>query len=416
MIPLIADGYRNPEHYAAGLFPGFPGFFRVFLMTTHDRTVKPVVEKEYGAGDSPEVVVIFSDTHLGAGHAPGIVNPFEDFHHDRELSDLIRHYSTGKYRDKSVELFINGDFLDTIKIPYNGQFISEVTEEAAAAKVAKCIKGHPAVFDALAEFVRIPGHIITYNPGNHDIDVVFPLVQKVLRARLGVLDRPELMKFIVDSEYIRLPMGVIICHGNSFESMNRIPPSQAKKTTPDGRTILNLPLGSRFLIDCLVPVKSENPIIDHVTPLSTYMLYGLVFESRFTIKLLFNSIRFFLKAQLGPHRTEETGFFEKIQIVLEEISLFTDFDRQVHNHIRTFEEFSTLISGHSHRAMVRRFPGNRTYVNTGTWTRAIRLEIGDFGPVSKLTYAVVEYPKKGPPEVHLMKWHGIQRETEILTS
>ncbi len=362
-----------------------------------------------------EAKVIISDLHLGAGHAPGIVNPFEDFHHDAELSALIDHHCAGRYRDVPVELFINGDFFDTLKVPFEGAFPKEVTEEIAAIKVGRCVKGHPAVFDALVRFIAFPGHKITFNPGNHDIDIVFPKARNVILARLGVPGGSPSVEFITDREYTRFPMGVVVCHGNGFEAMNRIPAGRAVKITPDGREVLDMPMGSRFVLDCLMPVKKENQLIDHVVPLSTYMLYGLVFETRFTVKLLARSIRFFLQTPVTPSPDGETGLLDKIQIALENINVFNDFEQQVFKAVKGFEEFTTLITGHSHRAMIRRFPGNRTYVNTGTWTRTIRLEIGDFGPVSKLTYAVVEYPVKGPPAVNLMRWHGVQQETEILT-
>jgi len=363
-----------------------------------------------------DVKVIISDTHLGSGHAPGIVNPFEDFHYDRELSDLIIHHCTGRYADIPVELFINGDFLDTLKVPCNGTFPTEVTQEISAAKVVRCIKGHPAVFDAMCRFLTEPGHTVTFNPGNHDIDLVFPLVQKVIRARLGVPDDSQSVSFIVDREFTRFPMGVVVCHGNGFETMNRITPGKATRILPDGREVLDMPMGSRFVLDCLVPVKKENPIIDHVVPLSTYMMYGLVFETRFTIRLLASSVRFFLSSRTSDVRPEEIGFTEKVQIALENISVFSDFEKEAFKRVRGQEEFATLIVGHSHKAMIRRFPGNRTYVNTGSWTKTIRLEIGDFGPANRLTYAVVEYPVKGPPAVRLMRWRGIQQVTEVLTS
>jgi UDP-2,3-diacylglucosamine pyrophosphatase LpxH len=363
-----------------------------------------------------DVKVIFSDTHLGPGHAPGMINPFEDFHHDRELSDLIKFYCTGKYADIPVEVIINGDFLDTLKIPWKGTFPTEVTEEIAVHKVMKCIKGHPQVFDTLRDFLKVPGHTVTYNVGNHDIEVAFPLAQKALKARLDNGDGSSGFSIMVDTEFIRLPMGVLVCHGNGFESMNRIEPGKALKKAPDGQTILDLPLGSQFILECLMPVKIENPIIDHVIPLSSYLLYGLVFESRPTIKLISSMVKFFLKASIFAEHPDKLGFIKKTRLVMDNINMFSDFENHVFSHVKANEEFSTLITGHSHRPMVRRFPGHRTYVNTGTWTRTIMLQLADFGPVNKLTYALVEYPAKGPPSVNLMRWHGTQQVSEVLAS
>ncbi|HPB50348.1 MAG TPA: hypothetical protein PLY68_04455 [Myxococcota bacterium] len=369
-----------------------------------------------GTTSLSEVKVIFSDTHLGSGHAPGIVNPFEDFHHDDKLAELIDHHCSGRFADVPVELFINGDFLDTLKVPWEGTFPTEVTEPIAAAKVARCVRGHPAVFDALRRFISVPDHRVTINPGNHDIDIVFPGAQRVIRARLGVPEDSQAVTFVTDREFTRFPMGVIVCHGNGFETMNRIEPGRATRKTDDGREVLDLPIGSRFVLDCLMPVKRENQLIDHVVPLSTYLMYGLVFETRFTVRLLGRSIRFFLQAPMGGQDQEELSLVKKIQLALENISLFSDFEKQAFKTVKGLEEFSTLITGHSHKAMIRRFPGNRTYVNTGTWTRTVRLELGDLGPVDKLTYALVEYPTKGPPSVNLMAFNGTRRVTEALST
>ena len=120
------------------------------------------------------------------GAQPGLVNPYEDFYHDDRLAELLRHYSDGPHPEMPVELVINGDFLDLLKLAIDGRFVTEVTEDIAVEKVRRCILGHPVVFDALAAFLARPNRKVTYVAGNHDMDIVFPRVQRMMRARLGV--------------------------------------------------------------------------------------------------------------------------------------------------------------------------------------------------------------------------------------
>ena len=73
---------------------------------------------------------------------------------------------------------------------------------------------------------------------------------------------------------------------------------------------------------------------------------------------------------------------------------------------------TALIVGHSHTPMIRRLPRNKVYVNTGTWTRTVSLDIRDLGTRIDPTYARVEYRPVGPPAVSLLRWNGRPRETE----
>lgn len=362
--------------------------------------------------DAPsEVKVVLSDLHMGTGERPGLVNPYEDFHFDDRLADLIRHHATGEYGSLPVELILNGDILDLLKVPVRGSFATAIDESIAVDKVRRCILGHPAVFDALQDFLKVPDHVVTYVPGNHDPEVAFPLVQKLIRARLDAVEAPERLRFPVDEEFLRLPRGVVVTHGHLFETINRIEPGHAFEELPDGRRLLRLPFGSRFFTEVLAPVKAEQPLIDLVHPLSSMVLWGLVFDFSFTLRLLGSMARWLVTTRLRP-RARAEGVVRTLQVLVDEIALFTGMDRRATAWLQESPDASALIVGHSHSAMIRRLPRNKVYVNTGTWVRIVSLDIRDLGTRIDPTFARVEYRPVGPPAVSLLRWNGRPRETE----
>jgi UDP-2,3-diacylglucosamine pyrophosphatase LpxH len=359
-----------------------------------------------------EVKIVFSDIHMGTGTRRGRVNPWEDFHQDDRMVDLILHYCQGAYAGMPVEIIINGDFLDLLKVRHRGEFVTEVTEEVSIDKVARCIRGHPEVFDALATFLARPRKQVTYIAGNHDLDIAFPAVQRMLRARLGVADDATNLRFLVDQGFYRLPGGVTVAHGHLFEIMNRPRAGLAISTLPDGRRILNLPFGSLFFTRALAPVKAEQPLIDLVYPLSSFILWGLVFDLRFTLRVLWRMIRFVAETRLNRTLIREAGLVRTLEILIEEIALYNNVERQAFKLLQASDDMSTLIVGHTHGAKIRRFPHNKIYVNTGTWVKLVSLDLHDLGTRLYLTYTLVEYKDKGPPDVRLLRWRGMSRVHE----
>jgi UDP-2,3-diacylglucosamine pyrophosphatase LpxH len=364
--------------------------------------------------DTPsEVKVVLSDLHLGTGEQPGNINPYEDFHHDERLAELIRRHAAAPYADVPVEVILNGDILDLLKVPVRGRFTVEITEPIATDKVRRCVKGHRVVFDALAAFLQVPGHTLAWLPGNHDPEIAFPRVQALLRARLGIPEGDPRLRFVLDP-FLRLPRGVTVTHGHLFESVNRIEPGAVFATRADGTRILNLPFGSRFFTEVLAPFKAEQPVVDLVHPLSSLVLWGMVFDLRFTMRLLGRMGQWLVAARLRP-RPRDEGVLRTLQILADELALFTGMDRRATEYLLQSEDVSALIVGHSHLPMIRRLPRNKTYVNTGTWVRMVSLDLRDLGARNPTTFARVEYRPVGSPAVSLLRWRGSRpQEEEVL--
>jgi len=366
--------------------------------------------------DIKEIKLVVSDLHMGTGTRSGQPNPYEDFHRDDRFAEMVRHYSIGEYVGVPIEIIIDGDFMDLLKVAHRGRFVTEVTEDISLEKVRRCILGHPGVFDALAEFVSVPNHDLTYIAGNHDLDVAFPLVQEMIRARLGVRDQLDRLRFLTDREFYRLPGGVVVTHGHMFEEINRTKGGIPLRTLDDGRTVINMPWGSLFFSNVLAPVKAERQIVDLVNPLSSFILWGLVFDLRFTLKILFSMVRFFVETRLKTIYVRHMDVIRTLQILGEELALHNKVERRASRLLRKGDDITALIVGHSHNAKVRRYPHNKIYVNTGTWVQRVSLDLRELGTSNRLTFAEVAYGVTGPPVVRLMRWRGEMRKSEELVA
>src|SRR5258706_8205086 len=125
--------------------------------------------------------LVLSDLHLGTGSRPGELNVFEDFHYDDELSDLLGQHDREVGAEGEIELILNGDVFDLLKVKIGGVFPTEITDGLATEKLRQCLDGHPRVVHALREFLSRPGRRVVFIPGNHDLDMWFPGPQELFR-------------------------------------------------------------------------------------------------------------------------------------------------------------------------------------------------------------------------------------------
>ncbi|HEX2676995.1 MAG TPA: metallophosphoesterase, partial [Polyangiales bacterium] len=118
--------------------------------------------------------IVVSDLHLGTGVEQGKLNPHEDFYEDDRFAELLAHYDAHAGDETEIELVLNGDIFDLLKVKVGGVWPIEITEEVAAEKLRACLDGHPRTIRALKRFVARAGRKLVYLPGNHDLDMCFP--------------------------------------------------------------------------------------------------------------------------------------------------------------------------------------------------------------------------------------------------
>jgi UDP-2,3-diacylglucosamine pyrophosphatase LpxH len=367
-------------------------------------------EKEgprYTSTVTGKLKVVVSDFHIGEGQEPGSLNPWENFHHDDKFAELLRYYSTDYYEDEDVELIVNGDFYDLLQVRHDGEFPDVITEEIASAKVKACLDGHPIVTRALAAFIEQPKKRITFIPGNHDIEFVFPRCRRLFREAVTGSPLDERVHFIIDRDFYDFD-GVQVHHGHQFEAMNTFDMKRIFLSKGLPAPVLNLPWGSVFILKVLNRLKEKRPYIDRIQPFNLY-LYGAIFlDPVFAFQLMALSFFHFVRTRvLTPFSRKRRAHVLKTLKIILEYSAYPDLDARAK---KVFEEnpgCHALLVGHTHLACFRRFGRDRIYINTGTWTDLISLDVTALGRRSELTYALVEYPEEGSrPRASLKAWSG----------
>ena len=241
--------------------------------------------------------IIVSDLHLGAGFAPD--NPLEDFVTDDEfagfLGDVVAE-SDEKAID--VELIVNGDMVEFLQVPvvdtfdpravYPPEAYHPSSEEASARKMALVIEGHPTFFAALRGFINPgpPRRNITIIKGNHDVNLHWVAVQTRMREAVGATgDRQGLLAF----EERRVTRdGIYVEHGNQYvEKINRFDDFEEPH---DPRRVgeLDIPPGSKFVIDFFNDVERGRWWVDAIKPITALIWYGFAVDFAFASRLLVN--------------------------------------------------------------------------------------------------------------------------------
>lgn len=164
------------------------------------------------------IKLVVSDLHLGLGRVleNGQMNPLEEFLYDDKFVEFLHFYTTGKYADYEVELILNGDIFNFLQVDYRGHYLTVITESVSLNKTKRIIDGHPQFFQAIRDFVKKEGNIVTYIVGNHDQCILWPGVRAYLNEALETTVRFKNIVYFVD--------GVHIEHGHMHEAANRLNP------------------------------------------------------------------------------------------------------------------------------------------------------------------------------------------------
>jgi len=214
--------------------------------------------------DQKRVTLIVSDLHMGDG------GPGDDFVDDRhQFATFVRaQAATPEGRGGQIELIVNGDFLEMVQVfpeAYKGDpSVAWCSETESIEKLARILKGHPAVFDALAEFQAL-GNQVTLFPGNHDVDLYWPAIQAKLGEHVpGIRIENEIV-------YARYGGRLRISHGhllrsidpaNGFEHPNR--PIVNANTPPR----LEICPGTLFMVKFVNLMEEKYPFADNLSPVT----------------------------------------------------------------------------------------------------------------------------------------------------
>lgn len=359
-----------------------------------------------------KLVLVISDLHLGAGHeVNGRKNPLEDFHSDKELVDFLEYYSTGEYANVEVELIINGDFLDPLAVPYIPFFEDEFwSEEAALAKLDMILKGHPEVMEALDKFLSVKNKKILYIIGNHDAELLFDSLKDMIRNCFSEENRAR-FSITNDIQLYSPTEGVYIQHGHEYEEAHHFSEEENIIESVEGRKYFIPPWGSYYVTNLLNKYKLERSHVNSVRPIPTYMRHGLIFDTFFTIRFLIANGYFYFMIRFLSYYRLKLGWRKIVEDVLSELTLFQNYETVTRSFFQEHKDAKVLIVGHTHAPAFREFEDGTKFINTGTWTRIVNLDLSQNQTQNEicLTYAkiaIYDTPRgeKAEPEVRLNKW------------
>lgn len=356
-----------------------------------------------------KIKLVTSDMHLSAGlFFDGRPNPYEDFFFDHEFVEFLRFFSTGDYGDGcEVELILNGDVFDFLNVPIDGEFPEEITEEMGLRKLRAIFAGHPEVMDALREFIAKPKKRVVYNVGNHDPEFFYPAVRKLFCETLGGKDwHADKVWVNAEHEHLEYAGGIEIHHGNQFEAVHTMsyPAPFISEGLPE--RILEIPWGTIFVLKIINRVKWEREYIDKVKPVKALILWGLFTDTIFTLKFCFLTSFYFLRSRFIYAPKRNATLLNTIRIMKQEITPFHGLEDDAREILMNKPHVNIVIFGHTHGAMQQRYREGKTYINTGTWTRMVNLDLRHLGQSVRMTFALIEYDENDVPTATLREWVG----------
>jgi UDP-2,3-diacylglucosamine pyrophosphatase LpxH len=356
--------------------------------------------------------LVVSDLHLGTGVQSGKLNPHEDFYEDERFAEMLAHYEALAGADCEIELILNGDIFDLLKVKVDGTWPTEITEEIALEKLRLCLEGHPKFVLALRRLMAGDRRRLVYLPGNHDLDMWFPGPQELFKRYVAPGPLAERVRFITASDTYYLPEGIQIRHGHQLENIHRVDYTRMTRERSDGRRVLQIPYGSLWILEVLNPAKEQRHNVDRIQPLRLFLIGSLFFDPRFAIRFFARATFHLLRRRIFTLRAWTERLRRLPRILREEVLAMGGFDSAAERYLKRLRGVHTLIVGHSHEPRFRVLPNSKVIVNTGTWMKMINLNLQYLGQDSGLTYALIEYPDDGGVHTRLMRWYGSQQPCE----
>jgi hypothetical protein len=162
----------------------------------------------------------------------------------------------------------------------------------------------------------------------------------------------------------------------------------------------------------VLPAKERRPYITLVQPFSRYMKLALLTDTNFAVPLSLKAIYYFFKTRFVESRKRAGDLRSTLKILQEEAVVYKDMVGEAFKIMEREPALRSIIMGHTHVALVRTGPGDRRYINTGTWTKHINLDLPELGAHTRWTYAKIDY-REDPsnPDIGLFRWLGSQHLT-----
>ncbi len=366
-----------------------------------------------------KTIIVISDIHLGAGAiVKGQRNYLEDFHYDEQMVEFLHYYCSGEYKEREVELVINGDFFDHLAVPFVPFYDDEYwSEPAALAKLEMMLKAHREVMQALSDFAAGKKKTIVYIIGNHDAEMILESLQQRFLECFEEKDR-EKVRIITDNTQEYMPVaGVAIKHGHEYEIAHQFDPKAS--VFEDGKGIKHFipPWGSYYVIRVINKFKEERGHINAVRPIKKFIINGLIYDTLFILRFLFQTCYYFIMVRFNFLFRQNKSIKNAVAYAVNELHLFQDYEEITQEMLHKREDLKALIVGHTHEPIFRSNADGKVFINTGTWTNMYHLDFARGRESRQLTYAQIDVKEKVKPglppfanlELALNNWEGVNK-------
>ncbi len=164
-------------------------------------------EGDYMFDKAKIVKIILGDPHLGEGlkslnedfkyHPQGVPmkDTSKDYLLDKVFAALLDWVLKNTRHCSEVQLYLLGDIVDFSAIHLPGEEIPFPHEENAVAKIKAAIAAHKEFFNSLAKFCRAGNTRVKIFAGNHDLQLSWPGVQKMIIETISP-QNPEKVSFM----------------------------------------------------------------------------------------------------------------------------------------------------------------------------------------------------------------------------
>lgn len=403
------------------------------------------------------ILIILSDLHLSAvqdiksGHCVAR----EGFHYDVAFNHFLDHLlARVKSESAECEILLLGDFLDFLhtKVPLTESNLLTTTEASSLQKLKAIINAHPLVFEALKRFAAT-GFRLSVMPGNHDIDLMRPAVQRVLKESIKT-DSGTNIHF--HSWIYHVPGVIYAEHGHQYHDINAYTTLLAPARSGTENE-LELPVGAYFDLYLFHLIERVKPPTENLNAPLRYLFNSYLKQPLKLITTFPDLCKFFYAVlrqfayrssrqfRIRRQRYQErvlssyavsTGLSYSTCVALDQLAEVNNskmVKRLLGNALSKSDSIKTgylypkalLISrilrsenkevpfylfGHSHRqanvSLEDQF--DAFYLNGGTWSSP--KYPGSAGDRSLFPFVEIEWENNQHPKASLMQWDEIKQK------
>lgn len=187
----------------------------------------------------------------------------------RWLAEFIDSLPTRLKTDETLELIINGDFIDFLAIEPFADFTSDPVD---AVKKLNTVTNAPSSFEIV--FAALGRHVAAHHQlviivGNHDLELALPAVQDALRECLRA--PTGTLRFVDDGRTYRVG-NVLIEHGNTYDGANandwngvrHVASAQSRANMPHAN--VHASAGSKIVHKIVNALKHRYPFLPTIQP------------------------------------------------------------------------------------------------------------------------------------------------------